>query len=124
HFVADAIAGNRSDKSEITDVDSKNRNASTAEPMRRLQECAVASAGDHQIRFQVPQVAQAAIEAALWRTRFPPLLRDALAIERCFQSRGCLPGVPFGLIDKNDDFADFHLISEVVGRHAEALNDS
>src|SRR5579862_7589521 len=107
HFVADTAAGNRSDESKVSDVDSKNGKAGAAEPMRGLEQSAVTAAGNYEVGLKIAQIGQTPVEMALWRQSIRPLSLNALVVENSLERHGDLLCVVFGSIDDNDNFADF-----------------
>ena len=76
--------------------------------MSGLQQRAITTAGDHKVGFQIPQVGKAPIEVSLRRECFNPLLLHAFAVEDRLERGARLFRVPFGPVDDDDDFADFH----------------
>jgi putative RNA 2'-phosphotransferase len=116
--VPDASAANRSDESQVADIDAQDWDVGTAEPVSRLQQGAVASAGDNEVGVAAWQTAQTTIDIFMWRKGVDPLLFDAFAVENCFECVSSRAGVRFGAVDGDDDLADSHRCGERIGGSA------
>src|SRR5262249_16789725 len=108
HLLADMIALDRSDETEITDVDAEDGNARALEPVRGLEQGAVTTAGHDEVGFDGRRLLLRGVGSLAAREGIKPFLADLGAVEDFLErARGFL-GVGFAAVDKDDDFADFH----------------
>jgi hypothetical protein len=108
NFLSHSISHYRRNKPQVTDIDAKNRDAGTSDSVGGLEKGAVATAGYHEVGFQIPQISQLPKEIFLRRQRVKPLLLHALALQHGPERSAGLFRMRFGLVDDDGNPADFH----------------